>query len=220
VLPPAATNAAPRPPLILIGGGVRSGKSRFALARAARLGPRRAFVATAEALDAEMAERIRRHRRERGEDAGFRTVEEPLDLAGAVEASYGGADDVVVVDCLTLWVSNLLGRGAGAADLGAAFDQLAAVLERRRIPVVMVSNEVGMGLVPETPLGRVFRDQVGLLHQRLAATADELYAGLMGALVRLRPGPFTIMPAELGPPPPAEADVDDDGDGDGDGDGS
>lgn len=189
---------APRPPLILIGGGVRSGKSRFALARAARFGTRRVFVATAEALDTEMSERIRTHRREREAHPGFRTVEEPLDLAGAVEASYGGGDDVVLVDCLTLWVSNLLVRGAGDGDLVGPFGRLAAVLERRQIPVVLVSNEVGMGLVPETPLGRVFRDQVGLLHQRLAAAADELYAGLMGALVRLRPGPLAVVSPDGG----------------------
>jgi adenosylcobinamide kinase/adenosylcobinamide-phosphate guanylyltransferase len=153
------------------------------------------FVATAEALDGEMAERIRTHRREREAHPGFRTVEEPLDLAGAVEACYGGGDDVVVVDCLTLWVSNLLvrGAGAGAGDLAGPFEGLVAVLGRRQIPVVLVSNEVGMGVVPETPLGRVFRDQVGLLHQRLAAAADELYAGVMGALVRLRPGPLGIV---------------------------
>lgn len=175
---------------------MRSGKSRFALARAARLGARRLFVATAEALDTEMAERIRAHRREREADPGFRTIEEPLDLAGAIEASYGSGDAVVVVDCLTLWVSNLLVRGAGAADLAGTFDHLGAVLERRRLPIVLVSNEVGMGLVPETPLGRVFRDQVGLLHQRLAGAADELYAGLMGVLLRLRPGPIAIVSAE------------------------
>jgi adenosylcobinamide kinase/adenosylcobinamide-phosphate guanylyltransferase len=176
---------------------VRSGKSRFALARAARLGTRRVFVATAEALDTEMAERIRAHRHERAAHPGFRTVEEPVDLAGAVEASYGdGEHAVVVVDCLTLWVSNLLVRGAGTADLAGAFDRLSAVLERRRIPIVLVTNEVGMGVVPETPLGRAFRDQAGLLHQRLAAAADELYAGLMGVLMRLRPGPVAIVSAD------------------------
>lgn len=119
-LPPGA-HGAPRdalaperirtPPLIVIGGGVRSGKSAFALERAARLGPRRAFIATAEALDAEMAERIGRHRQERGE--GFVTVEEPLDLDGALGDAYARAD-VVVVDCLTLWVSNHLVRGASS----------------------------------------------------------------------------------------------------------
>jgi adenosylcobinamide kinase/adenosylcobinamide-phosphate guanylyltransferase len=121
-----------------------------------------------------------------------------------VEGAFGH-DDVVVVDCLTLWVSNLLVRGAAGADLAGAFDRLGAVLERRRIPVVLVSNEVGMGLVPETPLGRVFRDHVGLLHQRLAAAADELYAGLMGALVRLRPGPLAIVSADGEPDRGSEA---------------
>jgi len=179
---------ASRPPLVMIGGGVRSGKSRFALERARQLGgPRRAFVATAEPLDGEMAERIARHRDER-RGGGFTTLEEPLDLDAALGSAYAIAD-VVVVDCLTLWVSNHLMRGEGAAELGAAFDRLLATLGRRAIPVVLVSNEVGLGLVPETPLGRVFRDQVGLLHQRVAAVADELYAGLMGTLLRLRPAP-------------------------------
>ena len=180
-------------PLVLIGGGVRSGKSRFALARAARTGPRRVFVATAEPLDAEMAARIRRHQEERS-GAGFQTVEEPVDLAATLEASYAAAD-VIVVDCLTLWVSNLLVRGAGAAEVTPAFDGLLAALSRRPVPVILVSNEVGMGLVPETPLGRLFRDQTGMLHQRLAAVADELYAGLMGALVRLKPGPMSLVSA-------------------------
>jgi adenosylcobinamide kinase/adenosylcobinamide-phosphate guanylyltransferase len=182
------SGGAARPPLVVIGGGVRSGKSRFALERARQLGgPRRTFVATAEPLDGEMAERIARHQAER-RNGGFTTLEEPLDLKAALESAYATAD-VVVVDCLTLWVSNHLMREAGAAALGGAFDRLLGALAHRPIPVLLVSNEVGLGLVPETPLGRAFRDHVGLLHQRLAAVADELYAGLMGALLRLRPAP-------------------------------
>jgi adenosylcobinamide kinase/adenosylcobinamide-phosphate guanylyltransferase len=175
--------------LIVVGGGARSGKSRFALTRAAGLGARRAFVATAEALDAEMTERIRRHREDRG--PGFDVIEEPIDLASALASAYQSAD-VVVVDCLTLWVSNLLVRGANEQELGGAFDHLVRVLRRRPIPVVLVSNEVGMGLVPDSPLGRRFRDEVGTLHRRVGAEADELYVGVMGQLLRLRPGPVAL----------------------------
>jgi adenosylcobinamide kinase/adenosylcobinamide-phosphate guanylyltransferase len=175
--------------LIVIGGGARSGKSRFALARARGLGARRAFVATAEALDAEMTERIRRHREDRG--PGFEVIEEAIDLASALASAYQSAD-VVVVDCLTLWVSNLLVRGANDDELAGTIAHLVRVLRRRPIPVVLVSNEVGMGLVPDSALGRRFRDEVGALHQRLAAEADELYVGVMGQLLRLRPGPVAL----------------------------
>ena len=184
---------------------MRSGKSRFALERALQLGgPRRAFVATAEPLDGEMAERIARHQVER-RGSGFVTLEEPLDLAAALRSAYAAAD-VVVVDCLTLWVSNHLVRGARTAALGEAFDGLLATLARRPIPVLLVSNEVGLGLVPETPLGRAFRDHVGLLHQRLGAVADELYAGLMGTLLRLRPAPVEAVVAGGRGPDPRDED--------------
>ena len=178
--------------LILVGGGARSGKSRFALQRALALGPRRAFIATAEPLDDEMARRIQHHRVERG--GAFSTVEEPIALAEAVEAAAANAD-VIVVDCLTLWVSNLLVKGIGPVEIADRFGQLEAVLDGLPTPVVLVTNEVGMGLVPETPLGRQFRDVIGNLHQRLAARADELYAALMGVVLRLQPGPVTIVPA-------------------------
>src|SRR5262249_4193041 len=111
--------------IILVGGGARSGKSRFALARARQLGARRVFVATGQALDAEMAERIAAHARTRGQD--FRTVEEPLALPEALSA-LGGDADVVVVDCLTLWLSNLVCRGDGESLIAEPVDALAAAL--------------------------------------------------------------------------------------------
>lgn len=177
--------------LILVGGGARSGKSRFALARARAAGPRRIFVATAEPLDAEMAERIGRHRAERADVFG--TIEEPVALAEVLERAQDRAD-VILVDCLTLWVSNLLVRGAAPDDVAGHFDRLLAVLDRRRAHIVLVTNEVGMGVVPETALGRSFRDHTGLLHQRLSAVADEIYLGVMGTVLRLRPGPVEIAP--------------------------
>jgi len=183
--------------LLLVGGGARSGKSTFALRAAAALGPRRIFIATAEALDAEMDVRIRRHRAER--DPSFETREVPVALPEALEqvmapgpAGASGAD-VVLIDCLTLWLSNLLVRDVAEAELDAAFERLDAVLSRRTCHVVAVSNEVGMGLVPETPLGRAFRDRTGMLHQRLAARADETYLAAMGVVLRLQPGPVEVV---------------------------
>jgi len=180
----------PPPRLILIGGGARSGKSRLGLACAHALGNRRLFIATAERSDDEMRERIARHRADR-DGAGFDTLEEPRALAEAIDADRD--HDVVLVDCLTIWISNLLVAGAPADAVEERVGALLAVLARRRSHVVIVSNEVGMGLVPETPLGRVFRDVTGLAHQRLAAVADELYLAAMGVLLRLRPGPVEIV---------------------------
>ena len=173
---------------VLVGGGARSGKSRFALGRAAALGRRRLYIATAEASDQEMQARIARHRAERA--GAFDTLEEPLALP---EAIAGARDhDVLLVDCLTLWLSNLLVRGVAAPE--ARLDALAAALANRPAHVVLVSNEVGMGLVPETPLGRAFRDLAGIAHQRLAALADEIHVATMGVVLRLRPPPVDIMP--------------------------
>jgi len=180
-----------RPPFMLVGGGARSGKSRWALTRAAALGTRPLFVATAEASDEEMRARIARHREERG--ARLRTVEAPLELPAALEAL--GDHDVVLVDCLTLWLSNLLVRGASADEALARVEDLRLAIGRRRAPVVLVTNEVGMGLVPETSLGRTFRDVTGLAHQRLARDADEVHLCALGMVVRLRPGPVVAEPA-------------------------
>lgn len=172
--------------LILVGGGARSGKSAFALALARSLGARRAFVATAEARDLEMRERIARHREERG--AEFSTVEEPLELARTVSALRG--IDVAVVDCLTLWLSNLLLRGDPPAVIASRVEELLAALATAPFHAVLVTNEVGMGVVPESALGRAFRDVEGRAHQVLAARADRLYLAALGTVVRIRPGPI------------------------------
>jgi adenosylcobinamide kinase/adenosylcobinamide-phosphate guanylyltransferase len=175
--------------VILVGGGTRSGKSDFALAAARRLGRRRLFVATAQPGDDEMHTRIRRHRETRGTD--FQTVEEPLAVAEVFRRME--EHDVVVLDCLTLWLSNLLLRGQEAEAVLRQVDELAEVLDRRPAHAVIVTSEVGLGLVPETPLGRVFRDVAGLAHQRLADMADEVYFGVLGVILRLKPAP--IIPA-------------------------
>jgi adenosylcobinamide kinase/adenosylcobinamide-phosphate guanylyltransferase len=172
-------------PLAVVGGGARSGKSAFALAYAQRLGPRRAFLATAEALDDEMRARIARHRDERG--GAFLTIEEPRALPGALAALEGV--DVVVVDCLTLWLSNLLLAGMSPGAIHEEVEALATVLAGRRFGALLVTNEVGMGIVPETPLGRAFRDLAGFAHQRLARLADEIYLAAMGVVLRVHPAP-------------------------------
>ncbi|MHA3915538.1 bifunctional adenosylcobinamide kinase/adenosylcobinamide-phosphate guanylyltransferase [Halovulum sp. GXIMD14793] len=150
----------------LILGGARSGKSSRALLLAEATGPRRTYIATAEAHDAEMAARIAMHQAERA--AGWQTTEAPLDLCGALGAMQA---DVVLLDCLTLWLSNLMLAGR---DVVAETESLIAALDMAAQPVIMVSNEVGLSLVPETPLGRAFRDAQGLLNQQIAAAVPHV----------------------------------------------
>lgn len=163
--------------LTLVLGGARSGKSRYAEHLITALPPSWLYVATAEALDPEMAERIGAHRARR--DASWRTIEAPRDLAAALSTS---ANRPVLVDCLTLWLSNIM---LADADVENEMHRLEAVLAAMASPVVLVANEVGFGIVPEHPLGRRFRDLQGLLNQRIAARADRvvlLVAGLPLAL--------------------------------------
>lgn len=171
--------------IVLVGGGVRSGKSAYAVARARAMGPRRAFIATARAYDADMAERIRRHQAERTGD--FTTVEEPRDVAGAVGRLAGF--DVAVIDCITLWIANQLVDGVAPAAVEEEAARLASALRAAPCSVIVVTNEVGMGIHPETELGRIFRDLAGRAHQALARAADEVHLAVMGTLLRLRPGP-------------------------------
>lgn len=167
-------------PVHLVLGGARSGKTARALALAERFDTR-ILIATAEALDAEMAERIARHRAERG--AGWQTVEAPLDLPAAL-ARIRNPHACVVIDCLTLWLSNLMLR---ARDIERMTEELLAAVANCPAMVVLVSNEVGLGLVPETPLGRRFRDAQGRLNQRMAAAADVVEFVAAGLPLRLKP---------------------------------
>ncbi|MFD1701877.1 bifunctional adenosylcobinamide kinase/adenosylcobinamide-phosphate guanylyltransferase [Methylopila henanensis] len=155
--------------LSLVLGGARSGKSRFAEGLAAVHGLDLVYVATAEAYDDEMRDRIARHRADRA-DRDWRTVDAPLALAEAV-AAEAGPDRVVLVDCLTLWLSNMM-----LADLDVEHEagRLLSALAAARGPVVLVSNEVGYGVVPENALARAFRDHQGRLNQRVAAIADRV----------------------------------------------
>lgn len=152
----------------LIGGGVRSGKSRYALRRAEERFSGGVFVATGEARDEEMSERIRRHQAERG--SFWRTIEEPLSLVDALKELKA---QCVVVDCLTLWLSNIMLAEDRDADI--ELDRLAAVITPPRSgELLLVTNEVGSGIVPENALAREFRDRAGEMNQRIAAAADEV----------------------------------------------
>jgi adenosylcobinamide kinase/adenosylcobinamide-phosphate guanylyltransferase len=169
----------PLPPVTLVLGGARSGKSRYAEGLVDRHPGRRTYLATAEVRDDEMAVRVKAHRDRR--DGDWKTVEEPLELARALKAEteQGAA---VLVDCLTLWLGNLLGA---ERDAEAEISGLIAAVGQFGGPVVFVSNEVGLGIVPDNPLARRFRDLAGILHQRLAEQADRVVfvaAGLPLAL--------------------------------------
>ncbi len=183
------------PRLVLVGGGVRSGKSAFALAYARRLAGHPVFLATARAGDDEMVARIGRHRAERG--AAFETREEPIALVEALQAI--AADRLVLVDCLTLWLSNLLLGDVPDDAILARVDELARTARARPGTTVVVTNEVGMGVVPESALGRRFRDLAGMAHQRLAQAADETYAAILGVVVRLYPAPLQTFRAGEAP---------------------
>ena len=184
----------------LVGGGARSGKSAFALRLAQSRGTRRIFVATAIAFDDEMRERIARHVDERR--GAFETIESARDLdltIAGLSRGEMGSPEVVVVDCLTLWLSNLLLEDAPAAAIERRVESLAATLTEAPFASIVVSNEVGLGLVPETPLGRAFRDITGRAHQRLASAADELYFAAMGVVLRLKPAPVALADHGLAP---------------------
>jgi adenosylcobinamide kinase / adenosylcobinamide-phosphate guanylyltransferase len=166
--------------LVLLVGGARSGKSRLALERAQALPGELVYVATGEALDAEMSDRIARHRAERG--PRWRTVEAPLDLSGAITRE-SRETNVLVVDCLTLWLSNVI---LGERDVEATTTSLIEALTSRRGTVLLVSNEVGMGIVPENALARRFRDEAGRLNQAVAQVADEVLLVCAGLALQMK----------------------------------
>lgn len=153
--------------ITLVLGGARSGKSRFAESLLSEYQGHRLYLATAQAGDEEMRQRILEHQARRG--AGWHTIEAPLDIATPI-AGAGG--ESVLVDCLTLWLSNLM---AAEIDVGQATDGLCRVLAKANGPVVLVSNETGLGIVPDNALAREFRDHAGRLNQAIAAVADRVY---------------------------------------------
>ncbi len=151
--------------IVLVLGGARSGKSAYAERLVTALPPPWLYCATAQALDGEMRERIAHHRARR--DAGWETAEEPLEIAALLE----GGTRPILVDCLTLWLSNLMMSGR---DIEAETARLIAAMQAARMPVVFVSNEVGLGIVPDNALAREFRDRAGRLNQAVAAIANRV----------------------------------------------
>jgi adenosylcobinamide kinase / adenosylcobinamide-phosphate guanylyltransferase len=176
-----AGSAAASGRLTLVLGGARSGKSRYAERLVMALPSPWLYVATAEARDSEMVERVAVHQAQRG--PGWTTVETPRDIAGALAAN---ANTPALVDCLTLWLSNVL---LADADVDAEIEHLDGALARAAAPVVLVANEVGSGIVPDNALGRRFRDLQGLLNQRIAVRADRVFLVVAGLPLTLKGSP-------------------------------
>ncbi|MBL8229373.1 MAG: bifunctional adenosylcobinamide kinase/adenosylcobinamide-phosphate guanylyltransferase [Bryobacterales bacterium] len=167
--------------MILVGGGSRSGKTRFALDQAMRCGARLAYIATAEIYDEEMRARAEAHRAERADR--FETIEEPRDVAGVI-ARRGSDFDAIVVDCLTLWASNLM--LGGMDDLRPAATALANVASASPAEVVLITNEVGCGIVPENELARRFRDQAGWINQIIGEQSREVWWIVFGCGLKVK----------------------------------
>ena len=179
--------------VVLITGGARSGKSTYGQQLAEAYAGPRLFIATAVSFDEELAERIEKHRRSR-ERAAWTTVEEPTDLAGAIGRAAGFP--VVLVDCLTLWVNNLMwDAGSAAAETGGGLaedgivtrcEELLAACRRHEGTVILVTNEVGLGIVPENPASRLYRDLLGRCNQAVAAQADAVEFMVSGLPLELK----------------------------------
>ncbi|NEJ72458.1 bifunctional adenosylcobinamide kinase/adenosylcobinamide-phosphate guanylyltransferase [Rhizobium phaseoli] len=172
------TTALSNPTFIL--GGARSGKSRFAESLVVSTGLDRHYLATGRAWDEEMQARIAQHRADRG--PSWATHEEPLDLVGTLGA-IDGAGRVVLIDCLTLWVTNLMME---QRDMAAEFLTLTNFLSQAKAQLVFVSNEVGLGIVPDNRMAREFRDHAGRLHQSIAAKAAEVYFIAAGLPLKMK----------------------------------
>jgi adenosylcobinamide kinase/adenosylcobinamide-phosphate guanylyltransferase len=169
--------------LLLVTGGTRSGKSRYAVERASIWGPRVLYVATCQPADAEMQERIRRHQAER--PATWITIEPGAHVVPAIQ-EQGPRADGILLDCLTLYVSSLLMSGSGELDVMQRVDALCLALREVGRPAVVVTNEVGWGVVPETSLGRLFRDAAGRANQMAARHAQEVVMLVCGLPVVIK----------------------------------
>ncbi len=170
--------------IIFITGGARSGKSSFAIREASLIPGRKVFIATAQATDDEMVERIERHQRDR--DPVWETLEEPLQVSKAIE-EMSERYDVLILDCLTIWLSNVMWSGA---DIDLEIENLIRSLERfsgsSSSQLFIVSNEVGMGIVPANEMARKFRDLAGILNQKIAKVSSEVYWTVAGIPVRIK----------------------------------
>ncbi len=167
--------------IVFILGGARSGKSTFALQEASALEGKKAFIATAEAFDDEMRLRIEKHKEERGK--GWITHEEPLSISILLQ-NIRDSYSVILVDCLTLWVSNIMHAGFDFNDEAARF--VDTISQEHPALIYIVSNEVGMGLVPGTELGREYRDNIGLLNRKVAETATDVYFMAAGIPIKIK----------------------------------
>ncbi len=169
--------------IYFITGGARSGKSAFAEKLASTLKGKRAYIATAQALDAEMAARIEKHRNDRG--SLWDTYEEPLAVAELLE-KLSSKYDVALLDCLTLWLSNIMARVADDGDVRVRSEELVSAIQNFKGSCIVVSNEVGLGIVPDNPLARKFRDYAGMLNQKIAHAADEVYFTASGIPMKIK----------------------------------
>ncbi len=169
--------------LIFITGGARSGKSRLATDLAGQAGKHVAFIATGQALDKEMAERIKKHQSDR--PAGWKTVEEPLNIASAI-AKLPKNTQAVIIDCLTLLVTNLMLSGKTDKQIKDAIKNVITTAKSIKATVIVVSNEVGAGIVPENKMARDFRDIAGIANQIVAKASDKAYAMFAGYPVKLK----------------------------------
>lgn len=171
---------------MLVLGGCRSGKSSFAKQAADNLAlDNKIYLATSVPTDREMKDRIKRHQDDRGPD--WETIEEPVLIHEIIDRTCAQAT-VILVDCLTLWISNLLFQGKDEAGIMAAVDMLAGALNRSTCPVILVSNEVGYGIVPENSLARQFRDMAGLVNQQVARAVDKVVVSMAGIPIQIKPG--------------------------------
>jgi len=169
--------------IFFITGGARSGKSAFAEKLAGDIPGKRAYLATAQALDAEMVARIEHHRLRRG--SAWDTYEEPLAITELLK-KLSGRYEVVLLDCLTLWLSNIMARTGSNDEISARVDELTSGLRDFAGACIVVSNEVGLGIVPDNPLARRFRDLAGFANQKLAQASDEAYLLAAGIPMKIK----------------------------------
>ncbi|HKL81109.1 MAG TPA: bifunctional adenosylcobinamide kinase/adenosylcobinamide-phosphate guanylyltransferase [Desulfobacter sp.] len=170
---------------ILVLGGCRSGKSGFAKQAADHMArDKKIYLATCVPTDREMKKRVKHHQDDRGPD--WATIEDPIGIHETIDRACAQAN-VILVDCLTLWTSNLLLQETGEAGIMAAVNLLVDALDRSTCPVILVSNEVGYGIVPENSLARQFRDMAGIVNQRVAQAVDEVFVSMAGIPVQIKP---------------------------------
>jgi adenosylcobinamide kinase/adenosylcobinamide-phosphate guanylyltransferase len=169
--------------MIFITGGCRSGKSRYALHYANQYFSKKLYLATCEVLDEEMAQRIENHKKVRGPE--WQTIEEPVEIVNKIR-EYGGHGEVILIDCLTLWLYNLLMRWDNDLRIIDEMENLIDIIKQTPTSIILVSNEVGMGIVPADPLSRRYRDLLGTINQRIAEVLDTVIFMVSGIPIFLK----------------------------------